>query len=100
MNIEISGQGMAVTDALQKFVAKRLEGIERRSRHDEDRIEVVLGTEGDRNHVSMHAVIGNTMHDVKSESHDMYVAIDKANHRLRRVIEDGHDKAVESKRRQ
>jgi len=99
VNTVISGQGLEVTPALESRVSKGLSGISRRSERDTDRIEVVLGREGDRCFVKLHAVIGSSAHNIQTESHDMYTAIDDASHKLNRVVSDAHSSLVEGKRR-
>jgi len=99
MDIRITGQGLEVTSAIEKYVTKRLHGLDRRSARDNDHIAVVLSTEGDRSHVKVHAMFGRDVYDIHTESHDMYVAVDEAKHKLHRMIEDRHDVTIERKRR-
>lgn len=99
MNTVISGQGLEVTPALENRVSKGVSGISKRSERDTDRIEVVLGVEGNRYFVKLHAVIGSGTHNIQTESHDMYAAIDDASHKLNRVVSDAHSNLVEGKRR-
>lgn len=99
MKINVGGKGLEVTDALRLYVESRLSGLERRTKNESDRIDVVLEREGKRFQAKIHISTGTVQRDVQSESDDMYVAIDQAKEKLYRVIEDRHDESIERKRR-
>ena len=103
MDLTIAGRHVDVTDAMRAHARERVHRLERYSPHL-TRVTVTLAIEGERH--SAEIVAGVRRHGelvAKTETHDMYQAIDQATekiekqlHRLERRVKDrretGRDK--------
>lgn len=94
MNINITGDGLELTPALQEHVRERLNKIERH-RDQITQVDVVLSVTNKRQHADITMIVPHSP-DINAESttDDLYVSIDEAVDKLSRQYLKMKDKAM------
>ena len=94
MQLEISGRHMEVSAAMRERLDKKMRHIAKRMEKPPSRVHAVLAVEKERRlcEIQMHA--GRDDFFVRSESDDLYAAIDAAADKLWRQIETGKGRKI------
>lgn len=86
MEVTISGRHVAVTDAMREHARQRVQRLELFARHLMQ-AKVTLSIEGERHTAEIVGhVRGKSSIVAKSQSHDMYLSIDRATERMEKQL--------------
>lgn len=102
MEIQVTGRGLNVRDTLREYAESKATKLERF--HDSlEKIEVLIGHQGDNKHVEMIAhqrrgqpIVGSVAHEDPMAAIDL--VLDKMSEQLRRMKEKRQDKRKRSER--
>lgn len=102
MKINITGRNIEITDAINDYVVKKLEGVDKFLGYEKNNDDVILRVELERTtahhkegeifkaEINLH-VHGENI-SINSEQEDLYQAIDVVKDEIKRVLEDRKDK--------
>lgn len=99
MNINLTGHGIDLTNALREHVKEKFSKIERHSSHI-TKMHVVLSTENKRQtaEVTLHIPNGKDVH-ASTTTEDLYASINDLAAKVERILRKSKEKALDAHRR-